>query len=558
MSDIMTHKDLAELIFPSITKTPEDYENIYPERELSEGAKVVRFAPSPTGFMHIGNMMSAVINYVLARGSNGIFYVRNEDTDQARTVEGALDFIHHTLKYYDIYPDEYEYNDKQVGNYGPYVQSERMEIYHAFVKHLISMGKAYPCFLTPEELTEIREYQTKSKKRIGIYGKYAKCRDITPDEAIKRIKDGEKFVIRFKSEGDFNKKFVFEDLVQGKIEFPENDLDVPIMKSGDLLPTYHFAHLVDDHLMRTTHVVRGQEWMSSVPLHYELFHAFNYKMPKYIHTSLILKKDEETGAIRKISKRKDPEALMFFYEEKGYPILAVIDAVMTIANSNYEEWRTNHPDAPFYEFPFSPKKMSPSGALFDLDKLDNISKNFISKMKAEDLYQEYLTWAKKYDEHVYDVISKYKDETIAFLNIERETKKPRKDYENYLAIFPKSWYMYDEEWDRELEYEFGKITDKEEIIKVMEAYLNNVYDSNDTQDEWFNKIKVLAEKFGYAGDMKEYKENPDNYKGNVADFTTIMRVVLTTKAMTPNLYDIMNILGKDKMLKRLEILKEKY
>ena len=242
MSDIMTHKDLAELIFPSITKTPEDYEKIYPERSLSEGAKVVRFAPSPTGFMHIGNMMSAVINYVLARGSKGIFYVRNEDTDQARTVEGALDFIHHTLKYYDIYPDEYEYNDKQVGNYGPYVQSERMEIYHAFVKHLISIGKAYPCFLTPEELTEIREYQTKSKKRIGIYGKYAKCRDITPDEAIKRIKDGEKFVIRFKSEGDFNKKFVFDDLVQGKIEFPENDLDVPIMKSGDLLPTYHFAH----------------------------------------------------------------------------------------------------------------------------------------------------------------------------------------------------------------------------------------------------------------------------------------------------------------------------
>lgn len=554
----MTYKDLAEFIFPNITKTPEDYESIYPKRNLSEGAKVVRYAPSPTGFMHIGNMMSATINYVLAKGSNGVFYVRNEDTDQARTVEGALDFIHYVLKYYDIYPDEYEYNGEIVGNYGPYVQSERKEIYHAFVKHLISIGRAYPCFLTPDELTEIREYQTKSKKRIGIYGKYAKCRDITPEEAIKRIKDGEKFVIRFKSEGDFNKKFVFEDLVQGKIEFPENDLDVPIMKSSDLLPTYHFAHLVDDHLMRTTHVVRGQEWMSSVPLHYELFHAFGYKMPKYVHTSLILKKDEETGTIRKISKRKDPEALMFYYEEKGYPILSVIDAVMTIANSNYEEWRTGHPDTPFYEFPFSPKKMNPSGALFDLDKLDNISKNYISKMKAEDLYQEYLSWAKKYDEHIEKIISKYESETIAFLNIEREVKKPRKDYENYSSIFDKSWYMYDEEWDREFTYEFDKITEKDEIIKVMETYLNNVYDANDTQDEWFNKIKDLCEELGYASDMKAYKENPENYKGNVADLTGIMRVVITTKAMTPNLYDIMNILGKDRMLKRLEILKEKY
>ncbi len=554
----MTYKDLAEFIFPSIDKTPEDYEKIYPERNLTDGAKVVRFAPSPTGFMHIGNMMSAVINYCLAKSSNGVFFVRNEDTDQARTVDGALDFIHHTLKHYDIYPDEYEYNGEIVGNYGPYVQSERIEIYHAFVKHLISIGRAYPCFMKSEEETEIREYQTKSKKRIGIYGKYAKCRDITPEEAIKRIKDGEKFVIRFKSEGDFNKKFVFEDLVQGKIEFPENDLDVPIMKSGDLLPTYHFAHLVDDHLMRTTHVVRGGEWISSVPLHYELFHAFGYKMPKYIHTSLILKKDEETGTIRKISKRKDPEALMFFYEEKGYPIMAVIEAVMTIANSNFEEWRSGHPETPFYEFPFSPKKMSPSGALFDLDKLDNISKNYISKMKAEDLYVEYLDWAKKNDEHVYEIISKYKNETIAFLNIEREVKKPRKDYENYAYIFGKSWYMYAEEWDKDLTYEFGKITDKDEIIKVMEEYLNNIYNSNDTQEEWFNKIKDLAETMGYAGDMKAYKENPDNYKGNVADFTTIMRVVLTTKAMTPNLYDIMNIIGKDEMLKRLEILKEKY
>lgn len=549
----MTNRELAELIFPNIDKTIDDYLEMYPKRVLKEGAKVVRFAPSPTGFMHIGNMMSAVINYCLAKSSGGVFFVRNEDTDQARTVEGALDFIHHVLKYYEIYPNEYEYKGEIVGSYGPYVQSERIEIYHAFVKHLISIGRAYPCFLTSEELDEIREYQTKSKKRIGIYGKYAKCRDLTLSEAAERIKSGEKFVIRFRSEGDFNRKFVFDDLVQGKIEMPENDLDVPIMKSGDLLPTYHFAHLVDDTLMRTTHVVRGQEWLSSVPLHFELFKAFGFKMPKYIHTSLILKKDEETGNIRKISKRKDPEALMFYYEEKGYPKEAVIEAVMTIANSNYEEWRSGHLEAPFYEFPFSPKKMSSSGALFDLDKLDNISKNIISKMKAEDLYQGYLTWAKEYDNNVYEIIDKYKQETIEFLNIEREVKKPRKDYENYSVIFNKSWYMYDEEWEnKELEYEWGKVTEKEEILKIVDTYLNKYYNEEDTQDEWFNKIKELCEEMGYASDMKTYKESPEKFKGNVADFTTVIRVVLTTRAMTPNLYDIMKILGTKRMVKRLK------
>ena len=552
----MTNKELADLIFPNITKTPEDYEKIYPERDLKEGAKVVRFAPSPTGFMHIGNMMSATINYCLAKSSGGVFFLRNEDTDQARSVEGAVEFIHHVLSHYGIYPDEYEFNGETVGNYGPYIQSERMEIYHAFIKYLISIGRAYPCFLTSDELNEIREYQSKSKKRIGIYGRYAKFRDVSNDELARRIKNGEKFTIRFRSEGDFNKKFIFEDLTKGKIEMPENDIDVPIMKSENLLPTYHFAHVVDDHLMRPTHVVRGEEWMSSVPLHYDLFKAFGYKMPKYIHTSLILKKDGDT--IRKISKRKDPEALMFYYEEKGYPVKAVIDAVLTIANSNFEEWRTNNPDKPFYEFPFSPKKMSSSGALFDLDKLDNISKNYISKMSAEELYEEYLNWAKKYDEHVYNLISKYKDETTAFLNIERLTKKPRKDYENYISIFPKTWYIYDEEWDKELKYDFVKITDKEEIKQIMEEYLNHYYNEKDTEEVWFNKIKELCDKMGYASNMKEYKENPEQFKGNVADFTTAMRVVLTTSSMTPNLYDIMNLLGKERMLKRLDIFIKKY
>ncbi len=554
----MTNKDLAEVIFPDITTTIEDYEKMYPPRNLPEGAKVTRFAPSPTGFMHIGNMMSALIDYVVAHSSNGIFYLRNEDTDQMRSVEGSVEFIHHVLEHYDIMPDEYEYDNKIIGKYGPYIQSERMPIYHTFIKHLIEIGRAYPCFLTKEELDEIREYQQKSKKRIGIYGRYAKSRNLTIEEAIAKIKNGEPYVIRFKSEGDFSKKIAFEDLTQGKLEFPENDLDVPIMKSENKLPTYHFAHVVDDHLMHTTHVVRGSEWVSSIPLHYELFQAFGFKMPKYIHTSLILKKDEETGNIRKISKRKDPEALMFYYEEKGYPQIAVIDAVLTIANSNFEVWREQNPDKPFYEFPFSPKKMSASGALFDLDKLDNISKNYISKMSAQDLYHEYLSWAKKYEENVYNIISNHESDTINFLNIERLVKKPRKDYENYSSIFPKSWYMYDEAWKDNITYNFPQDVVKEEVINIMNTYLNSYYDPKDNQDEWFNKIKDLASSMDYATDMKEYKQNSKNYQGSIADFTGYMRVVLTTQSMTPNLYDIMQILGKDRMLKRLEIFKENY
>lgn len=550
----MTNKDLADLIFPNITKTIEDYEKEYPERDLPEGAKVVRFAPSPTGFMHIGNMMSATINYVLARGSNGVFYVRNEDTDQARTVEGAVDFIHHILNYYHLSPNEYEYQGKTVGNYGPYIQSERKEIYHAFIKYLIEIGRAYPCFLTPEEEEEIRELQTKTKKRIGIYGKYAKYRNLTPDEYIEKIKNGEKYVIRFKSMGDFNEKFIFEDLTKGKIEMPENDLDIPLLKSENMLPTYHFAHLVDDHLMRTTHVVRGEEWMSSVPLHYELFKTFGFKMPKYIHTSLILKKDEETGTIRKISKRKDPEALMFYYEEKGYPVEAVIESVMTIANSNYEEWRTANPDKPFYEFPFSPKKMS-TGALFDLLKLDNISKNIISKKKASEVYDELLAWTSANDKEFADLITKYKDYTISILNIEREQAKPRKDFAMYSQVKDKIWYMFDELWNNtKKEYKFQTISDVNEVKTITSEYFNNYYNENDDKDTWFNKVKELSSKFGYASEVKDYKNNPDAYKGHVGDVSTALRVAITSESMTPDLYEIMHLLGKEKMLSRINEL----
>ncbi len=546
----MTTKELADLIFPNITKTIEDYEKMYPERDLPEGAKVTRFAPSPTGFMHIGNFMSVTIDYLLARQSKGVFFLRNEDTDSAREIEGAVEAIRHILDQYDYIPDEYEYRDinDEKGIYGPYIQSERKEIYHTFIKHLIIEGKAYPCFLTQEEMDSIREAQTRDKRRIGIYGRYAKYRNLTPDEAAERIKNGEKYTIRLKSSGDFNRKFKFVDLANGEMEFPENDIDIPIMKSSNLLPTYHFAHLVDDHLMRTTHVVRGQEWISSIPVHYELFKTFGFKMPKYVHTPLIIKKDGDK--IRKISKRLDPEARMTYYEEKGYPKYALTEAIMTIINSNYEAWREAHPDAPFTEFEFSPKKMSASGALFDLDKLDNISKNYLSRLKATEVFDLLDNWSKIYDKEFNELINKYKEYTTSVLNIEREQKKPRKDYACLSEVKNQIWYMFDELFT-DVNYEFAENLTKEEINNVLNTYFNEYYNEADDKDTWFNKMKEMTDKLGYCSNMKEYKENPDKYKGSVADISNIIRVGVTSKSQTPDLYVILNLLGQERIKNRL-------
>ncbi len=549
----MTTKELADLIFPNITKTIEDYEKEYPERNLKEGAKVTRYAPSPTGFMHIGNFMSATIDYVMAKRSDGVFYLRNEDTDGAREIKGAMEYIRHVLQHYEMNPDEYEYRDTKEtkGEYGPYIQSERIDIYHAFIKHLIIEGKAYPCFLTQEEMDSIRESQTKDKRRIGIYGRYAKYRNLTPDEYAEHIKNGEPYVIRLKSQGDFNKKFKFDDLAYGTMEFPENDIDIPIMKSSNLLPTYHFAHLVDDHLMRTTHVVRGQEWMPSVPVHYELFKTFGFKLPKYIHTPLILKKDGDK--IRKISKRLDPEARMTYYEEKGYPIYSVIEAIMTIANSNYEAWREQNPDAVFTDFEFSPSKMSPSGALFDLDKLDNISKNYISKLKATEVYDLLDEYTKEYDTEFNELINKNKEYTINILNIEREQEKPRKDYACMKDVRELIWYMYDELYSPK-EYEWKNITDKDEIKNILNVYMDKYYNPEDDKDTWFNKVKELCDELGYASNIKEYKQDPSKFKGNVADVSTVIRVAITSKSNTPDLYELMKLLGKDRIIERINMI----
>lgn len=548
----MTNKDLADLIFPNLEHDVEYYEALYPERNLKEGEKVTRFAPSPTGYLHIGGFFQALIDYMLAKNSNGIFYLRNEDTDKAREVDTAVELIMKTLNQYGIVPDEYEYEGKIVGEYGPYIQSERKEIYHAYIKRLIEIGRAYPCFCTREELNEMRQKQEERKKRTGYYGSYAKCRKLSVEEQIEKIKANTPYVIRFRSNGDFDNKIVFDDLVKGRLSLSENDIDDVIMKSDNMLPTYHFAHVVDDHLMHTTHVVRGEEWLPSVTKHIEMFKAFGFKPPKYIHTPLIIKRDGDS--VRKISKRKDPEASMSYYTEKGYPEEAVIEALMTIINSNYEEWHTNNPDKTFRDFTFSPKKMSSSGALFDLEKLNNISRDVISKMTKEELLERSLNWANKFDEELKELIEKDKEYYMNIINIERCQKKPRKDYETYSDIKNYIWYMYDELFIKEDKtYEFNGI-DIEEIRNVLKTYFDKYYDASFDKDTWFNKMKEAAEEMGYCANMKEYKLNPDNYKGSIADFSMIIRVALTTKTTTPDLYEIMKLLGTDRIKERIALI----
>ena len=544
----MTNKDLADLIFPNITKTIEDYEKIYPKRDLPEGAMVTRFAPSPTGFVHMGSLLASFISSKAAKDTKGVFYLRIEDTDQKREVPNGIEGIVKDLQNFEIKIDEGALSrTESIGAYGPYIQSERKEIYQAFIKHLLEVGMAYPCFCSEDHLKEIREMQEATKSRIGYYGRYAVCRNLKIEEAYNRIKNGEKFIIRLKSPGDFEKKIIVNDLVKGKIEFPENDLDIVIMKS-DGLPTYHFAHLVDDHLMRTTHVTRGDEWVSSLPVHIQLFQMFGFEPPKYAHLSPILKQEGETK--RKLSKRKDPEAAMSYYAELGIPIKAVHLYLMTIANTNFEQWYDQNKDKTLDDFKFDFKKISASGSLFDVEKLINISRNYISFLSAEEVYENVLNWSATYDKELHELLEKYKEYTINIFSIERYQKKPRKDYESWSSIKKNIWYMYDELFTN-VEYDFQKITDDKEISKILKTYLEKYYQENDDKDTWFNKIKELTDELGYCSNMKEYKENPDNYKGSVADISTVIRVALTSSSMTPDLYEIMKLLRKERITSRI-------
>ena len=540
----MTKKEYADILLPGVNHTKEEYEEMYKDRDLPEGAIVTRFAPSPTGFVHIGGLLSSFIARKISKQTNGVMFLRIEDTDQKRLVENGVSKIIEDLKSFNIIFDEGATSENEyVGNYGPYVQSQRKDIYQAFAKYLIEKDLAYPCFMSESELEEIRAKQEAVKSRIGIYGEYAHFRNISMEDAIARIQKGEKYIIRFKSPGNFNNKVVVDDAIRGKLEFPENDMDIVIIKS-DGLPTYHFAHLVDDHLMHTTHIIRGDEWVSSLPVHVQLFDTFGYERPIYAHISPLMKKDGDT--VRKISKRKDPESAVSYYHEQGIPTDAVMIYLMTVANSNFEQWQESNPGKSYLDFELSFDKISASGALFDMDKLMNISKNYISTMKAKDLYEKTLEYTKEFDIEFYELLTKYRDYSINVLNIEREVERPRKDIESYSSVKREIDYMYDEL--------FNPTYDKKDFYskELLEYYIDNVYDVNDDKQTWFNKIKEMCPKFGFASETKEYKASPESYKGSVAHACEVIRVAVTGKVQTPDLYEILKLLGKSRIKERIE------
>lgn len=539
----MDRKELADLIFPE-AKEVSYYEEKYPERDLPEGAQVVRVAPSPTGFIHVGGIFQGLIAKKIAQQTGGVFFVRIEDTDQKRKIENGNEEILNAYKDYDLYPDE----TVGKGNYGPYVQSERKEIYQAYAKKLLEEGNAYPCFCSPEELSNIRENQTKAQERTGYYGKWAKCRNMPVDMAYEKIKNGDPYIIRLKSPGNPEKKIKIKDVIKGGVDMPENDQDIVIIKS-DGLPTYHFAHAVDDHLMHTTLVTRSDEWLSSVPLHIQLFRILGFKVPKFAHTAPLEK--TEDGARRKLSKRKDPEAAVSYYTEVGIPKEALKEYLMNIANSNFEIWRKQNPDKDMMkDFEFHLNKMGVSGALFDMVKLLDVAKGVISKFTAQEVYDFSYAWAEKFDSELKEMLDN-KEYSLKVLGIERGNAKPRKDIAKWSDVKNIIYYMYPEKFANNTEFEYQKISDENEIKKIVAEYVNNYFDINDDKQTWFNKMKDLAEKLGYAREVKEYKANPEMYKGHVGDISTVIRVTLTGRANTPDLYEIIEVLGEKEVKDRL-------
>lgn len=546
----MDSKDLANLIYPDV-KGVDYYEAKYPERNLPEGAIVTRFAPSPTGFVHIGSLYQALVAHKVAKQTNGVYFLRVEDTDQKREVENGVTNITKSLEDFGIVADEGMINDtEEVGAYGPYKQSVRKDIYQSYAKKLIEEGKAYPDFCTQEELNQIRADQEAAKERTGYYGKWAKYRNMPIDMAYEKIQNGDPYIIRMKSPGDIEKKIKVKDVIKGSIDMPENDVDEVIIKS-DGLPTYHFAHAVDDHLMHTTHVIRSDEWLPSVPKHIQLFTVLGFKPPKYAHIAPIMKMDN--GARRKISKRKDPEAAVSYYRELGIPKQTVKEYLLNIANSNFEMWRKQNPDKPIDEFNLELNKMSVSGALFDMVKLQDVSKGVISHYTAEEVYDEALDWAKEFDPELEKMLSEDKEYTLKVLGIERGGVKPRKDIAQWSELKDIIIYMYDEGFAKmdKSKFEYQAITDPAEIEKIVKTYFEKYYDESDDKETWFNKMKDLAEELGYAREVKEYKANPDAYKGHVGDISTVLRVTLTGKSRTPDLYEIMQVIGKERLLKRV-------
>lgn len=548
---MMDFNYLAEKLFPNIKQEPSDIEKRYPKRDLKEGAKVTRMGPSPTGFMHLGNLYGALVDERLAHQSEGVFYLRIEDTDKKREVENGVETIINSFNAFGINFDEGAKIDGQTGNYGPYRQSERAEIYQTFVKWLVKQGCAYPCFCTEEELANAHKEQEKNKENFGYYGKYAIWRDRTINEIENELKKNTPYVIRFRSCGSIENKIKHEDLVKGKMEITENDQDVVILKS-DGIPTYHFAHVIDDHLMGTTVVVRGEEWLATLPVHLQLFRALGFKAPKYAHTAQLMKIDEQTGGKRKLSKRKDPELALSFYAKKGYPSICVLEYLMTLLNSNFEEWRRANPNLHMNEFQFSTKKMSGSGALFDIDKLHDVSKNVISHMKAQDVYNQVDEWSKIYDNEFNKLFTRDKEKTIAFLEIGRGSKKPRKDIAVWTDVKPYMDFMFDELFNPD--YKMPDKVCKEDALLIIEDF-KNLFDENDTPEQFFEKMKNIARKHGYAAETKEYKQNPEKFKGAVGDVSMVVRIAIAGRQNAPDLQSVMKIMGKDMVLKRLDACK---
>ena len=543
--------ELANLLFPNLEHDRNYYENKYPERNLPEGAMVTRFGPSPTGFVHMGSLFGSFIDSTFARQSNGVFYLRIEDTDAKRTVENGVQGIFDDLESFDIIPDE---SALVGGEYGPYIQSERAEIYQTYVKDLVEKGFAYPCFIKEEELEAIREEQEINKARTGIYGVYAVDRDLSLQEIKDKIAAGEEYVIRLKSPGNPKNTIEFIDCVKGKIKFPESDEDFVLLKK-DGIPTYHFAHAIDDHLMHTTHVIRGDEWVPSIPKHVQLFNVLGFKLPKYCHHAAVTKKDEETGTIRKLSKRKDPEAAVSYYDNVGIPIPAVKLYLATILNSNFEEWYLNNSDKNIEDFTFTFEKMAIGGTAFDIEKLNNISKTYFSRKSGVEVYNETLAWAKTHDEDYAKVLEDNKDEMIAFLSIEKDGPRPRKDISKYSEVKEEFSYAIDEFFEKE---NYAKLdTDKEYNVDLVLDYVNNYLELDCTNEEWFNKVKEFALENGYAASPKDYKKDPESFKGHVGDICEAIRVMVTGRRQSPDLFSIMKILGKDRILKRVELYKNR-
>ena len=549
--DEMDNQKLADLLFPEVVNTPEYYEEKFPYRKLPNKAEVTRMAPSPTGFIHLGNLYSALADERIAHRNGGIFYLRIEDTDEKRKVDGAVETIINVLRYFDIEFDEGAgFDDTDPRNaYGPYFQRQRVEIYHTYAKSLVERGLAYPCFCTEEELDKVRAKQEEDKVLTGYYGEYATCRNLSYEEIEANIKAGKPYVLRLRSQGSPDKEITFVDAIKGEIKLPENIHDIVLLKK-DGIPTYHFAHAIDDHLMRTTTVVRGGEWLASAPIHYELFHLLGFKMPAYAHTAHLMKFDEETGGKRKLSKRKDPELSLDYYRKDGYHPYTMKVYLLTLLNSNFEEWHEKFPDKDINEFPFSVEKMNQSGALFDKDKLHNICKNELSKLSEEQLYDFLYDWAK---ENEPENVEKWFGDREKMLQILRlymgvGAKRRRKDLMYAKQIFELISYFFDGESSEEMD-EFK--LDDDMVSKILKSYLAK-YDHNDDNSVWFNKLKEIADEHGFASDMKAYKANPENFKGNVSDIAEAVRIAVTGRANTPDLWTIVHIMGEEQMTERIK------